>query len=110
MDLLADVPERRRKPRLHLRMDVLALDGESAFHGLLVQLFEFRQELRELIGPQQSHLGQHGYMRHRPQNVPRGEHQIQLPVLPDRERVDLRRVIESFVPDFHTDNPSNSFT
>ena len=52
MDLLADVPERRREPGLHLRMDVLALDGEPPLHGLLVQLFEFREELRKLIGPQ----------------------------------------------------------
>ena len=101
MDLLADVPERCREPRLHLRMDVLALDGEPAFHGFLVQFFELRHELREFISPQQPHLGQHGNMRHRPQDVPRGEHQIQFPVLPDGECVDLRGVIESFVPDFH---------
>ena len=110
MDLLADIAEGGGQPGFHLRMDVLALDGEPAFHGLLMQLLQLRQQLRKLVLAQQSDLGEHCDMGHRPEDVPRGEHQIQLPVLPDRERVDLRRIIESFRPNFHTLRPSKRLT
>ena len=110
MDLLAHVAERGRQARLHLRMDVFAFDGELAFHGLLVQFPQLRQEDGEFILPQQSHLGQHRDMGHRAHDVPRSQHQVQLPVLPDRERVDLRRIVKSFRPNLHTCKLSSKFT
>ena len=101
MDLLAHIPERGGQPGLHLRMDIFPFDGESAFHGLLMQFLQLRQQHGQLVLAEQSHFRKHGDVGHRPEDVPRGEHQIQFPVLPDRECVDLRRVIESFRPNFH---------
>ena len=82
-------------------MDIFSLDGESPFYGFLMQFLEFRQQLRELLCRQQSYLGQHRNVRHRPQDVPRGQHQVQFAVLPDRKRIDLRCVVKSFRPNFH---------
>ena len=96
MDLLPYVAEGGRQPGFHLRVDVFALDGEPTFHGLVMEFFQFWKQHGELVLPKQPHFREHRDMRHRAEDVPRREHQVQFPVLSDRERVDLRRIIESF--------------
>ena len=101
----------RAQAGFHFGVHVLSVNLELALQGLLTQFFQGGQQLRKLIGLQQSHLRKHRDVRHRPLYVVRGQQQIQLPVLSYGESVYLRVVVKSFVPNLlHTLSPSKSCT
>lgn len=91
----------RSQPLLHLRVDILSVDDESALKSLLAEFLQLRKERIEVLLRQQAHLGEHRDVRHRPFDIVRGQQQVQLPVLAHRERIHAGVVVKAFIPDFH---------
>ncbi len=83
-------------------MDVfhVRLDDEGSLFGQSVEGAKFRKQSIQFFPRQQSDAFKHGDVGDGAQNVERSELQIQFPVLSDRESVDPRIRLESFIPKF----------
>ena len=101
MHLLALVPELAGEHQLDLGVHVLdaVLYHELPFAGLPQQGLEFREQFIQVLLRQETPGVQHGYVRHRPDNVIFSEIQVHLAVVSDGEAVNLRIHLEALVPE-----------
>ena len=103
MNLLANVTQGTSQHQLHLRMDILdaLFNHKLAFHGDVVNLFQFVEQDTQFISRKQSDALQHSDVGHAAQYVVWSQIEVHLSVSADGEPLNLFIYLCGFFPKLH---------